>query len=131
MHFNAILIFFLCSKRAQSYSIVWEYFQDIDRYPSAKATLLIGRAEALTASHQRGGLDALRAARLAPTQPRTWWALRDAMVAAKKPHAALTALRALYESTADATMKKSICTDAAVLCKDSTVNHSFCTQVKA
>jgi len=100
--------------------------QDMDRYPSAKATLLIGRAEALIASHQRGGLDALHAARLAPTQSRTWWALRDAMVAAKKPHAALTALRALYESTEDATTRKSIRTDAAVLCKDATVNHSFC-----
>ena len=68
----------------------------------------------------------MRAARLVPTQPRAWWALRDALVAAKKPRAALTALRALHGATDDRGTRKAACADAAGLCGKVANNHPFC-----
>jgi hypothetical protein len=71
----------------------------------------------------------LRAARLVPSQPRAWWALRDALVAAKKPRAALTALRALHASTEDPLTRKSVCADAVDLCGKVAGHHPFCLDI--
>jgi len=106
----------------------------LDGYHSAKATFLIGRAEALVASRRSmglracrsAGLDALQAARLVPSQPRVWWTLRDAMVAGKRPRAGLTALKALCASTEDPVAIKAACADACKLCEEVSNDHPFC-----
>ena len=102
------------------------FLLQISGFPSATATLLIERAQVKSC---QSCLDALRAARLAPSQPRAWWALRDAMVAAKRPWAALTALKALYGSTDDLVTRRNAFADARALCVKVENRHSFCEDI--